>query len=67
MIGIYINNKQQEVEESQSVKKLLEDLQLQRKGIAVALNEIVIPKCDWKEQIVQEGDHLTIVRAVQGG
>lgn len=37
------------------------------KGIAVALNEMIIPKQEWGSTIINENDSIEIVHAVQGG
>ncbi len=36
-------------------------------GVAVAVNEQVIPKQQWESTTVQPGNNIEIVRAVQGG
>lgn len=37
------------------------------KGIAVALNERIIPKQKWESVTINENDSVEIVHAVQGG
>lgn len=37
------------------------------KGVAVALNETIVPKSKWKDTLVNENDNIEIVHAVQGG
>lgn len=39
----------------------------ERQGIAVALNDEVIPRHRWSNQAVRAGDRIEIVGAVQGG
>ncbi|HZM15699.1 MAG TPA: sulfur carrier protein ThiS [Candidatus Krumholzibacteria bacterium] len=36
-------------------------------GIAVAVNGAVVPRAQWQEREVGDGDDIEIVRAVQGG
>ncbi|MBP4140795.1 sulfur carrier protein ThiS [Flavobacterium sp. P4023] len=36
-------------------------------GIAVAINNIVIPKSNWNSHIIQETDEILIISATQGG
>jgi len=36
-------------------------------GIAVAVNGEIVPRAQWREREVQDGDDIEIVRAVQGG
>ncbi|MBS7252711.1 sulfur carrier protein ThiS [Flavobacterium branchiicola] len=54
--------------ESLSVQSLL-DLEIPHKqnGIAVAINNTVVPKIQWKEYLVQETDDILIISATQGG
>lgn len=54
--------------ESLSVQALL-DLEIPNKqnGIAVAVNNTVVPKLNWNEFLVQETDEILIISATQGG
>lgn len=54
--------------ETLSVQALL-DLEIPNKqnGIAVAVNNTVVPKLDWNEFLVQETDEILIISATQGG
>lgn len=36
-------------------------------GVAVAVNEAVVPRREWPAHRLREGDVVEIVRAVQGG
>ncbi|SNR68387.1 sulfur carrier protein ThiS [Flavobacterium sp. ov086] len=51
-----------------SVQALL-DLEIPNKqnGIAVAVNNTVIPKPNWNQHFVQETDEILIISATQGG
>ena len=42
-------------------------LQLPTKGIAVAINMEIIAKETWESYFLKTGDHLTIIKATQGG
>lgn len=51
-----------------TVAKLLEALDIeQRKGVAVALNDSVVPRSQWDTTGVEDGDRLEIIQATQGG
>lgn len=54
--------------ESLSVQSLL-DLEIPHKqnGVAVAVNNTVVPKLKWNEFFVQETDEILIISATQGG
>ncbi|WP_427872132.1 sulfur carrier protein ThiS [Flavobacterium sp. MMS24-S5] len=54
--------------ETLSVQSLL-DLEIPQKqnGIAIAVNNTVVPKNKWSEFFVQETDEILIISATQGG
>ena len=65
---ITINNQLQELEGPVSVLSVLNDfVGIQHKGIAVAINETVIPKADWASHLLQANDRLLVIKATQGG
>ncbi len=37
------------------------------KGLAVAVNDTVIPRTNWESFLLNENDTITIIRATQGG
>lgn len=52
-----------------TLRQLVEQILIsgQKTGIAVALNDEVIPKHEWQTTTVRAGDRVEIVHAVQGG
>lgn len=38
-----------------------------QKGVAVAVNDSVIPKSNWEAHIIQSNDNILIIKATQGG
>lgn len=54
--------------ESLSIQSLL-DLEIPQKqnGIAVAINNTVVPKTKWNEFFVSENDDILLISATQGG
>lgn len=53
--------------QAQTVAGLIEELQFPSQGVAVAVNEIVVPRAQHPFHQLQEGDQIEIIRAVQGG
>lgn len=43
------------------------NIDIQRKGIAIAINGEIIPKPEWNKTKVKEGDKIEIVHIVFGG
>jgi sulfur carrier protein len=48
---------------------LLQELEIttETKGVAVAVNDELVPRADWAARRLHPGDRVEIVRAVQGG
>ncbi|MFQ3576985.1 MAG: sulfur carrier protein ThiS [Cytophagales bacterium] len=53
---------------STSLELLLNNLGIaNQKGIAIAVNDSVVPKKDWELLVLKENDQITIIQATQGG
>ncbi|AOW09123.1 sulfur carrier protein ThiS [Flavobacterium gilvum] len=64
-----INNQtKQFTEDSLTVQALL-DLEIPGKqnGIALAINNTVVPKSNWNSHLIKETDDILIISATQGG
>ena len=67
-MDIYINNKVHEFQNEVKLTDALDALNLSSaRGIAVAINNNVIPKQDWTSYTLQPNDKVTLIRATQGG
>lgn len=67
-MNIYINNKVQEIESDNKITDALNLLNLtSRQGVAVAVNNNIIPKAEWDNYILQAEDKITLIKAAQGG
>ncbi|MFN8237246.1 MAG: sulfur carrier protein ThiS [Chitinophagales bacterium] len=65
---ITINNNQYTFDENTSLAQAIETLQLEEtKGIALALNEAIIPRSKWNETVLTNEDKIIIIGAVAGG
>ena len=65
---IIINQKLTEIPDHFSVEQLLSLLfENSRKGIAVAINQAIIPKKEWPIHILHSSDKITLIKATQGG
>lgn len=64
---IYINNKEYEINDNASIGEALKQVALPSSGIAVALNNDVVPSAQWDTQKLSHGDRLTIIMAFYGG
>jgi len=65
---ININNQNYEFDEQTSLEKAIDTLELEEtKGIALALNEEIIPRSKWNETILRNEDKIIVIGAVAGG
>lgn len=64
-----INNQTKQFEtDSLTVQALLDlEIPIKQNGIAVAINNTVIPKSNWNLHPLQETDDILIISATQGG
>ena len=64
-----INNKTKHFATDSLTVQTLLDLEIPEKqnGIAVAINNTVIPKSNWNSHPIQETDDILIISATQGG
>lgn len=76
MRSIVVNGEQYEVLPGTSVEQLLAEYVPdavpgvpggRTRGMAVALNDAVVPRSAWSQTAVNEGDRIEIVTAVPGG
>lgn len=64
---ITVNGAEREAEEGSSVASVVASVTRRPTGIAVALNDQVVPRADWNTTIVREADRVEVLTAVQGG
>lgn len=64
-----INNQtKQFATDSLTVQALLDlEIPLKQNGIALAINNTIIPKSDWNSHLIKETDDILIISATQGG
>ena len=64
---IKINGIEKEIESNTTIKKLLEDLKVLDKTMAVAVNMKIVKKDEWDKYILKEGDRIEALNFVGGG
>jgi sulfur carrier protein len=65
---IQLNNQSKEIASCISIQQLLDEVVGQKqKGIAVAINNSVVPKAVWANHVLQANDNILIIKAAQGG
>jgi sulfur carrier protein len=63
---VVVNSERLEVDDQTTVAALLQSLGYPDRGIAVALNQAVLPRSSWATTL-SDGAQLEVLTAVQGG
>jgi sulfur carrier protein len=64
---LMVNGTETDVAAGVTLDALLETLALRRDGVAVALNDDVVPRAEHAARTLNDGDRLEIIVAVAGG
>lgn len=67
MITVQVNQKEHQIAAATTVSSLIEKLNVQTNGIAIAVNNQVVKKTDWSLQQLQQNDAVLIIKSTQGG
>jgi sulfur carrier protein len=67
MMELTVNGEKRELTLGSTVARLVEEVGCGRRGVAVAVNEEVVPRSTWEVTELGEGDRVEILRAAQGG
>jgi len=66
-VNIVINDEPHELAAPLTLATLLEQLDHQQSGTALAVNQQIVPRARWSTHLLQEGDELVIFQAIAGG
>jgi len=65
---IKLNNQIKFFSEQCSIQQMLDEvIPEKQRGIAIAINNSVIPKINWHNQFLKHNDEVLIIKATQGG
>lgn len=64
---ITINNRQTETAESTTLAAIAAERRLPEMGVAVAVNNEMVPREEWGSRVVSDGDDIVILKAFCGG
>lgn len=64
---IQFNDEPMQCAEGQTVSELLTQLNQLKPGVALALNQQILPREQWRHHIVQEGDQILLFHVIAGG
>ncbi|ABG57531.1 sulfur carrier protein ThiS [Cytophaga hutchinsonii] len=67
-MNVIVNNKTVELPDAAGINALLAQLNITSpQGIAIAINEQVLPKSEWESCTLKNNDAVLLIRATQGG
>jgi sulfur carrier protein len=66
-VNISVNGEPSTTGEGSTVAELVDSVAGRRGGVAVAVNEDVVPRARWEQTALNPGDRVEILTAVQGG
>jgi sulfur carrier protein len=67
MTEISVNGEPRAHEGGTTIRDVVSALTSNPDGCAVALNDAVVPRSDWTARMVEPGDRIEVLTAVQGG
>lgn len=53
--------------DAQNVEQLAAQLELPSRGVALAVNQRIIPRAEWTNTLLTPNDNITIIKAAFGG
>lgn len=66
-MDIFVNENLHTLSENRAITDLLNELELEGGGFAIAVNESVIPRSQWSEHQLSSQDKVILIRATAGG
>jgi len=67
-MNVYVNDESTNVKEDTTLQSLIDHTEIKRKkGIAVAVDNQVIPRNQWEHFYLKEESKVVIIQATQGG
>ena len=65
---IHVNDTARELPSGTTLADLARQLDLAaRRGVAVAVNDAVVPRAAWPARALADGDRVLVIQATQGG
>ncbi|NLJ92669.1 MAG: sulfur carrier protein ThiS [Aeromonadales bacterium] len=64
---ITLNNDTLELAEGTTLTQMLEKIEQDKPGVAVALNQQVVARSQWSTQQLEPNDKVTLFQAIAGG
>ena len=66
-MNIFVNRAKTSISEKITIELLLMNLRIEKKFIAVEVNQVIVPKAKYKNFHLKENDEVEIIKAIGGG
>jgi sulfur carrier protein len=66
-VNVRVNGERRTLADGTSVADVVRALTDAARGVAVAVDGAVVPRSAWPETALADGQHVEVLRAVQGG
>jgi sulfur carrier protein len=66
-VNINLNGEERIVRPGATISDLVEELGVPTRGVAVALDHVIVPRSAWAGTVVVVGARVDVVTAMQGG
>lgn len=66
-MNVKINNTPLQLPEGTTVIQVAEERNLPDRGVALAVNNQMVPRAEWNNTVLAEGDDIVILKAFCGG
>lgn len=66
-MNITVNDELYSLDMPVTINQLLIQLKQPSMGVALAINDIIIPRENWDTQMINEGDTILLFQAIAGG
>ncbi len=67
LVTIAINQHQHKVEQCTSLQQIITQFSLPEMGCVFAINNNVVPRSEWADTLLSEGDSISLFQAIAGG
>jgi len=68
MVEVFVNQQKFRLPQNGRLADVLPLLHIgQADGIAIAVNQVVVPRGEWEGYVLEAGDNVFVIRATQGG
>lgn len=67
LITIVINNQSHQVASQSNLTQIINQFELPEMGCVLAINNNVVPRSEWANTVLSQGDSISLFQAIAGG